>query len=276
MLPPPLDSRATLAAAVWRNFGIVRVYLSGELCLAAPGGLVRSERFPGRQGRLAFAYLVTEHDRSVTRDELTELLWPHEAPRAYEVGLSAVMSKLRALLRTVGIGSLETAPRGYRLNLPPEAWIDVDSAAESVHQAEAALRSGTYKDAYGPAVVACAILRRPFLLGDDGAWIDDQRARLLRLRLRALDCLVDIHWWNREPALALRAAEESVELEPYRETSYRALMRFHDQAGNPAEAMRVYARLERLLADDLGTNPAPETIALKDQLTARASGRGGP
>ena len=250
---------------------VVRIWLTGSLCFESRGVLVESRRFPGRQGRVAFAYLVSEHERSVTRDELIELLWSELPPRAYDVALSAVMSKLRALMSSAGLGrvAVETVSSGYRLNLPA-AWIDVDTAAEAVHEAEAALRTGRNEAAYGPAVVACAILRRPFLLGEDGTWIEDRRRRLLVLRLRALDCLAEIHSWNREPTLALRAAEEAVELEPYRETSYRALMRIHDRAGNRAEAVRVYVRLERLLARELGTRPASETDALMHEL---ATGR---
>ena len=250
---------------------VVRIWLTGSLCFESRGVLVESRRFPGRQGRVAFAYLVSEHERSVTRDELIELLWSELPPRAYDVALSAVMSKLRALMSSAGLGrvAVETVSSGYRLNLPA-AWIDVDTAAEAVHEAEAALRTGRHDAAYGPAVVACAILRRPFLLGEDGTWIEDRRRRLLVLRLRALDCLAEIHSWNREPTLALRAAEEAVELEPYRETSYRALMRIHDRAGNRAEAVRVYVRLERLLARELGTRPAAETDALMHGL---ATGR---
>ena len=257
-----------MRAGLAKLWNAVRVYLTGELCVEAGGTLIRSDAFPGRQGRVAFAYLVTDHDRAVSRDTLIDLVWPERAPRAHEVALSALMSKLRNLLTVAGLSraSLETTARGYRLNLPAGAWVDTDAAAEAVHAAEAALRSERHQAAYGPAVVANAILRRAFLPGDEGTWIEDRRAQLLRYRLRALDCLAEIHAWNHEPALALRAAEEAVELEPYRESSYRALMRIHDQAGNPAEALRVYERLERLLAQDLGTRPAPETTAVLREL----------
>jgi DNA-binding SARP family transcriptional activator len=240
---------------------MLRIYLTGELCLTSPHGLVRAERFPRRQGRLAFAYLVSERDRPVSRDELVELLWPYDAPLAFEVALSALMSKLRALLAATGLGrdALTAADRCYQLRLPADSWIDTEAAVHCVHDAEAVLRSGSHDRAYGPAVVACAILRRPFLPGDDGLWIEGRRHELLGLRLRALDCLAEIHIWNREPALALRAAEEAVALEPYRETGYRRLMRIHAQSGNRAEALRVYDRLRQLLATDLGTRPAPET-----------------
>ena len=43
-------------------------------------------------------------------------------------------------------------------------------------------------------------------------------------------------------------------------------MRAHATAGNPAEALRVYDRFRRLLADELGVQPAVETAALHRML----------
>jgi len=247
---------------------MLRVYLTGELCLTSSAAVVRSDRFPGRQGRLAFVLLAAERSRPVARDELIELLWPADAPAAVEVALSAVISKLRSLLADVGLSrnALTSIAHCHQLRLPADAWIDLEAAAEAVHGAESALRSGAHADAYGPAVVANAIVRRPFLPGDDGPWIEGRRRALLDERLRALDCLAEIHNWNREPTLARKAAEEAVSLEPYRESGYRRLMKIHDEAGNAAESLRVYERLRLLLASDLGAEPTSETQALLQQL----------
>ena len=84
--------------------------------------------------------------------------------------------------------------------------------------------------------------------------------------MRALDGLAEIHSWNSELALALRAAEEAVSLEPYRDAGYRRLMRIHKLAGNPAEALRAYERLRLLLATELGMRPAAETQALLESV----------
>ncbi len=249
---------------------MLRIYLTGELCLTSADGLVRAENFPRRQGRLAFAYLVHKRDRPVSRDELVELLWPHHTPRAFDVALSAVMSKLRAVLAVAGLGrdTLTAADRCYQMRLPARSWIDLEAAVRAVHDSEAGLRSGLHGRAYGPAVVACSILRRPFLPGDEGLWIEGRRQELLGIRLRALDCLAEIHSWNREPVLALRAAEEAVGLEPYRETGHRQLMQIHERSGNRAEAIRVYERLRKMLATDLRTRPAPETQALVERMSS--------
>jgi len=248
---------------------VLRIYLTGELCLTSPEGVVRAERFPRRQGRLAFAYLVRNRSRQTTRDELVDLLWPQQAPRAFDPALSALVSKLRTVLGGIGLSRhvLSAADRCYQLHLPSNSWIDTEAAVEAVHAAEAALRSGSHQSAYGPAVVACAILRRPLLPGDDGPWLDETRQSLLAARLRALDSLAEIHSWNLELTLALRAAEEAVSLEPYRDAGYRRLMLIHKLAGNPAEALRAYERLRLLLATELGTRPAAETQALLDSVS---------
>lgn len=257
---------------LWES--VLRIYLGGEICITAGRKVVWAHRLPGRQGRLVFAYLVTERARAVSRDELVECLWPQSVPAAFDVALSAVVSKVRSACAEVGIGrsAVRTGSRFYQLVLPADSWVDTEAAVESIHLAEAALRAQDYRAAYGPAVVAGAILRRPFLPGDEAAWVDRRREALRRARLRALDCLAQVHAATGEPTLALRAAEEAVELEPYREAGYRTLMLLHGAAGNRAEAMRVYARLEALLDRELNTTPGPETHRVRETIAGERSG----
>ncbi len=243
---------------------MLRVYLTGDLCLTTEVGTIRADRLPGRQGRLAFAFLAARRAHPVGRHELAELLWNVSLPVAYEVALSAIVSKLRGLLQEVGIGrdALVAQSSCYQLVLPGDAWVDVEAAIESVHLAEAALRAGEPAAGYGPAVVACAILRRPFLPAFDGPWIQSRRDALRSNHLRALDCLAQIHASNGEESLALRAAREAVDLEPFRESGYRRLMLLHEQPGNSAEAVRLYESLRAMLAKELQTAPAEETQAV--------------
>ncbi|HEX2645629.1 MAG TPA: BTAD domain-containing putative transcriptional regulator [Candidatus Dormibacteraeota bacterium] len=247
---------------------MVRVYLAGELCLTTGSGVIRADRLPGRQGRIAFALLADRRAHPVSRDELAEAVWPDSLPAAHEVALSAIVSKLRGLLDEVGLGrtTLVAEAGCYQLVLPRDAWVDVEVAIESVHMAEAALAADDPEAAYGPGVVANAILRRPFLPGLEGTWIESRRDSLRTAQLRALDCLAQIHAWNGEEALALRAAREAVSLEPYRESGYRRLMQLHDRAGNRAEALRVYDELTSLLAAELSTSPSQETRALVETI----------
>ena len=65
-----------------------------------------------------------------------------------------------------------------------------------------------------------------------------------------------------DAAEAVKWTKQSIALAPFRETGYRRLMQAHIAAGNRAEALRVYERCRRLLADELGTYPSPETEAV--------------
>jgi pentatricopeptide repeat protein len=57
-------------------------------------------------------------------------------------------------------------------------------------------------------------------------------------------------------------ANQALAIDPYRESSYRLLMRAHAACGNTPEAIRVYHRLRGLLDRELGTDPSPDTEAL--------------
>ena len=82
------------------------------------------------------------------------------------------------------------------------------------------------------------------------------------MQLRALHCLATISAKNHEPLLAIQHANEMVQLEPFRETSYQLLMRMHAAAGDRAEALRVFAKCRELLRDELGVSPSPQTEAV--------------
>jgi DNA-binding SARP family transcriptional activator/streptogramin lyase len=174
------------------------------------------------------------------------------------------MTKLRALLEECGIdgSSALTAAFGcYRLALPVGAWIDVDAAASAVDRAEAARAAGALDEARAQASTAAELARRTFLPGEEGTWVEEQRRDLRDILVRSLECLRDTALADGKLGDAVRYATEITELEPFRESSYRALMQAHAAAGNPAEALRVYERCRRFLAEELGAYPSVESEA---------------
>src|SRR6478735_1235445 len=91
-----LEARCGVRMATGRM--AVKVFLAGRVVVEAGGSVVDEGRFPGRQGRLLFAYLVAEHGRPVPRDELAEALWEEGRPATWDKALSVLVSKLRNLL----------------------------------------------------------------------------------------------------------------------------------------------------------------------------------
>jgi SARP family transcriptional regulator, regulator of embCAB operon len=243
----------------------LRIYLTGRVLVEDNGKVLLDERrLMGRQGRLTFAYLVYERFRPVSREELAEELWTGAVPTSWERSLSALISKLRALLTGAGLGgvALDGSFGHYRLLLPADAWIDVEAATGAIDHAESTLRRNEPRVAWGWAHVAYQISRRPFLMGEEGPWVTLKRSELRDVLVRAHECLSEPSIWPKEPEYGVRHATEAVNLEPFRETSYQLLMRAHAAVGNRAEALRVYERCRHLLSEELGVTPSSQTEAV--------------
>lgn len=234
-----------------------RIQLCGRLVVRVDGRRVEAE-LPGRQGRLAFAFLALHRHRPVTRDELAAALWaePSGSDR-----LSPLLSKLRALVPLDGRGEV-------RLALPAGAWVDVEAAAEGLHRAESAVAQGDFAGAWSPARVAQHVAARELLPGEDAEWIAEQRRRLEEILVRALELVgrscVEIG--GGELATAERSARSLIARAPYRESGHRLLMETLAARGNAAEALLVYEELRRKLRDDLGAAPSAPTQELHRRL----------
>ena len=245
---------------IGKSLATLRIYVTGRISLEYGEKLVAERELAGRQGRLAFAFLVSERQRPVTKEELTAVVWPDSPPREVETALAAILSKLRAAMKkAVPASSVEVRTGTIQLRLPSEVWIDLEHAANSIDDADGALRRGDARQAWGHAVALVIIARRPFLPGEDAPWIEARRDKLRSLLVRGLHLLSHISAANGEHALAVQYATEIIELEPFQETGYRHLMQMHAQMGNRGEALRVFGKCRELLRDELGADPSQET-----------------
>jgi len=240
-----------------------RIQLCGTLTVEIDGERVESA-LPGRQGRLLLAYLVVNRGRPVRRDELIDVLWEEHPPNAPDAGLASLLTRLRHAL-----GRDAVPARGrLSLQLPDDAWVDVEAARAAAREAEAALRAGEPRRALGRAEVALELTELGFLPELEGRWVDDRRTDLEDLRSEALEAVARaaLALGADELAAAERAGSELIERQPYRESGYAALMEAFARRGNVAEALRVYDRLRVLLRDELGVTPAASVTALHERL----------
>jgi len=156
--------------------------------------VIDEARFPGRQGRLLFAYLVAERGRAVPHDELAEALWGETPPATWGKALSVLVSKLRGLLADRGVDgahALTGAFGCYRLDLPEGTWVDVLAATDAAHEAEHAIATGELERTKAAASLAATLLNRPFLPGEEGEWVEEKRREFADLRERALTALAE-------------------------------------------------------------------------------------
>jgi DNA-binding SARP family transcriptional activator len=212
-----------------------RIQLCGRLVVRIEGRRVEGA-LPGRQGRLAFAFLAVNRYRPVTRDELLGALWTEPAASDR---LSPLLSKLRSVV-----------------------------PLEGLHRAESAVAQGDFTAAWAPGRVAQHIATREFLPGGDEPWVDDQRRRLEEILIRSLELVgrACVEIGAGELDTAERAARNLIARAPYRESGHRLLMETLAARGNTAEALLVYDALRQRLRNELGAAPSTQTKELHRQL----------
>jgi DNA-binding SARP family transcriptional activator len=237
----------------------------GRVMLESPDRVIEASALPGRQGRLAFVYLSIE-PRRVSRDELAEAIWT-DLPAAWESALASIMSKLRKTLVGIGLTSnvLDGSDSSYELRWPAGTWVDMRTAINALDRAEGALAGGHPQAAWSDATVASSFLRRHFLSGESGDWVERVRRDLHEYEIRTFDLLSRIWLELGNPGAALQAARRVVDLAPYRESAHARIMECHLAAGNRAEAIHTFDNLRRMLADSLGISAGPAAESLYEQ-----------
>jgi DNA-binding SARP family transcriptional activator len=261
-----LQTSAILLAATLRDKGPTRIQLRGRLAVELAGRDL-TPQLPGGRARVLFTYLTVNRALPSRRDQMVEALWPWRAPAGADTSLSALLSRLRTVL---GAGVL--CGRGeIHLQLPDDAWIDLEAADEAIHRAEAAVAQGDWVRGWGPSLIALFTARRGFLPAEDLPWAEEYRRQLEEIRIAALEsyAAVALGIGGSELAPGERSARELVANAPFRERAHALLMQILVARGNGAEALRVYEALRERLRDELGAAPAPELRELQAQLLRR-------
>jgi DNA-binding SARP family transcriptional activator len=93
----------------------------------------------------------------------------------------------------------------------------------------------------------------------DAAWAEPARGELRGLLRRARHALAEAAQATGDADLAARVAADAIADDPFDEGAHRLFMSACAAAGERAKALESYARLSSRLAEELGTDPAPET-----------------
>jgi len=239
-----------------------------QLRLLGPFELVWTgtpRRVPGRGERALLAVLALSVGRVVAATTLIDQLWPPGAlPEDPLNTLQLRVSKLRRALAAAGRADLVVREgTGYRLNLEPAA-VDVHRFGSLI---ETARRTGDPQLAIDRYDEALALWRAEPLVDFIGeAWAAVDTARLAELRFAAVA-------ERAERMLTLGRYEElAADLEPVvardptRERLVGQLMIGLFNAGRQAEALAVFARTRKVLAEELGLDPSRELRTVMEQI----------
>src|SRR5580704_13607434 len=236
-----------------------------------------------KKARLALQLLALAQGRAVPSAVLADAVWGDAQPTRPDDQLAVLMSRLRSVL---GRERIEHRDGGYLLRYD---WLDVAELAHLVAEIERRRGTGNAVGAAAVARIALSLLRGGASGPRDdngngstsppGDWAGLRQAEIDRLsaraRMVAATALLDAGDW----VAACDAAAAALEHDAYEEAALRVLMRGYVLGGQTAAALAAYASSRERLADELGTDPSPETAALytailRGELPAAAPGPG--
>jgi DNA-binding SARP family transcriptional activator/tetratricopeptide (TPR) repeat protein len=234
-----------------------------ELHLAGPFGVVRDGvrladgGLGSRKARTLLKLLAVERARLVSVDRITEVVWADDPPAERAQHVATLVSRLR---RVLGSDAIRGGRQGYQLAGAPAIMIDLDEAARLTGHAEREL--GTAPAVAGAAAErAVEILSPGTALAEEpyAAWAEPAREELRGLLRRARHALAEASQATGDADLAARVAADAMADDLFDEGAHRLFMSACAAAGERAKALETYARLSRRLAEELGTDPAPDT-----------------
>ncbi len=211
----------------------------------------------GGRVRLAFAALVLERRRALSRDELADVLWGESLPKSWETSLHEVMSRLRGALPA---GEIVRESGTYRFQADVPISVDVEEAAAAAERAEGLVASDP-AEAADEAEAAIAVAERPLLPKVASNWAAERRDELREVHLRALEALAAARIALGRHRAAVAAATAAATLEPLRESAHVLQLEALAGSGDRASAIELHESFRRRLGDELGMPPSAETRA---------------
>jgi DNA-binding SARP family transcriptional activator len=249
-----------LAALELRLFGSLRVYWRPDNGDSPSPRVDVTRSLTPRTCELLAVLAI--HPRGLTRDALTDALWPTQAPCC---GPHSALTRLRKSIGEVTNGEVSRIMSDdrtlYRLDAEVVS-VDFWTFVGAVQSRRRATTDEAREEACRTIVgVACRGALASELVSE---WIDPIREAVRRDTINAVGALAALVV-DREPRQTLELLETVLDLDPYNERLYRDMLRLHAKLGEYHAIDNTIGLLSRRLAE-IGEVPTPEIAELAQHL----------
>lgn len=233
----------------------LRVLTLGQDVVERNGVPVPASAWQAAAARELFYFLLLG-PRS--REEIGLQFWPEA--RDWQV-FYTTMHRARA---AVGRQAILFQAGLYRLNPDIEIWCDALELERTVQQA----RLLSHREARAEHLWRRAVdlYQGDFLAAFDAGWIAPRREAYHELYYEALLGLGQCARARDDPQEAIRHFRRAIEVEPYHEAGYQAIIAACARLGQKQTALSYFDRLRQVLRDELGVTPTQETEQLVEEL----------
>jgi DNA-binding SARP family transcriptional activator len=252
----------------------MRVRVLGQLSVTADDGTSLGAGELPRRARQVLAVLAARYDRIQSKDALADAVWGTNLPGNHVAALEHYVSVIRRRLQPKGTAQtwfIVTRSGGYLFDTG-RASLDLADLRGRVRGLDSLATDGPERLARYEEILELA-RELPFPEDPYADWAETARSEVQVAAVNALLRLAD-DALSRDPARALRLAQEAIELDPFLEPGYHAAMSAAIALGRPDDALRLFERCRRSLDGELGVQPSAELVRL--QRAVLASRHGGP
>ena len=227
-------------------------------------------KFRSRKELALLIYLVVEGGQH-SREKLIAFLWPDSDREHGQASLRNTLARLRQAL--AGAGSyltIEPSVVSFDFSRPFE--LDLDTVQTALQTSQETTKPADLTD-LSPLQAAMTVYRGDFLEGfsladapefDD--WASLQREAWHHRLERIFNRLSRLQFEAGQVDQAIDTTRQWLAHDSLNEAAYRRLMQLYFLAGNRTAALQAFEQGSHILAEELGVEPDPETIALAERI----------
>lgn len=208
-------------------------------------------------------YLALNREKPISRELLATLFWPEEPQKSARHNLRQALYRLRGLLsdqQGSGQPFLLVTRQMVQFNPQSDYELDVEQIIDAIAANDLETAVTHYQGDLLPGFICDS--------NQFEEWLRQEREILHQLALEAMVEAAQDHLqaghYDRVQALARR----QLGLEPWPEQAYRQLMLAYALAGDRGNALAQFELCQMQLWDEIGVEPAAETVQLYEDIKA--------
>jgi DNA-binding SARP family transcriptional activator len=204
---------------------------------------------PTVKSQSLLAFLIFQREQTHSRERLMNMFWGDFSSRRARRSLSTALWHIRRCFPNHD--PIQGNSQSVQFAFNGDINLDVDEFEKRINR-------GVLLDLQD----AIILYKGDFLDGFYDDWVINERYRLQSLFIKALAKLMTLHERAGDHNDALYTAQELLKFDSLREDAHRLLMRTYCAMGQRNTALEQYRSCQKVLKDDLGVDPTPETSSL--------------
>ncbi len=227
------------------------------------------EDWKGNKSKSIFKYLLTQREQRVPIEVLIDLFWENDEPESGRRNLYQAIYLLRQAFQICELDAslILSANGAYEINPAVDIWLDHEDFQRHYENGKRLEKEQHKLEAIAAYEQADALYESDFLMEDVYEdWTASARETLKTAHLDLLTRLGRFHFTQQNWAMSVAYGEKILRIDSCTEPTHRLLMEAYFHLGQRHLALRQFHRCAEALKDELGVEPAVETLTLYQEL----------